>query len=46
VPTLTRRWLQNLLKEKAGISAATSMCENAGLDLNFIKTGNVRTCTV
>ncbi len=38
MPTLTRRYLRNLFKNDASASAATSMCEKAGLDINFIKT--------
>jgi hypothetical protein len=41
VPKLTRLWLRNLLKDKTTSSAATSICEKAGLDVNFIKTGHV-----
>jgi hypothetical protein len=40
VPTLTRRLQRSLLKDKGNwMSAASSICEKAGLDLNFIKTG-------
>jgi hypothetical protein len=34
--------LRRLFKDKASEAAATSMCEKAGLDINFIKTGNVQ----
>ena len=42
MPTMTRRYLRNLLKDNASASAAASMCEKAGLDFNFIKTKNVQ----
>lgn len=40
VPKLTRLWLHNLLEDKMTTSAAASMCEKAGLDVDFIKTGH------
>ncbi len=41
MPTMTRRYLRNLFKDSASASAAASMCEKAGLNINFIKTGHV-----
>jgi hypothetical protein len=42
VPTLTRGWQRSLHKDKSSMSAASSMCEKAGLDLSFIKAGNAQ----
>ncbi len=42
VPSLTRKWLRRHLNDKTIDKPATSMCDKAGLDINFIKTGNVQ----
>jgi hypothetical protein len=42
VPSLTRKWLRRLFSDKTSEKATASMCERAGLDINFIKTGNVQ----